>query len=253
MPLLPSFGTIFSIAAQIIILVCVSVLYVFFVSVLCPSLFLKPKYNAALEGDRGLKKYLFEGGRAIVYEPSVEVKKYIKQYILTAISNEKYIQCKFDPHIFSSKYEVYAFDCNDQMIDAVQIEEPHLDDGRGISQAVLLPTTTAYVRVSVKSVNEVKILWEPMVNIPASQVALFTLFTVLGTVVEAFIMKVILMDIAKNIFSDSFLTEDYGNLFTLILAVIAGFILSFFGRLLHGLNKREKEDLKMQSRKKIRK
>ncbi len=251
--MLPSFGTISSIVVQIVILICVSVLYIFFISVVFPSFFLKPKYNASLEGDRGLKKYLFEGGRAIVYEPSVDVKRYIKQYILTAIGNEKYIQCKFDIHIFSSKYEVYAFDCDDRRIDSIQIEEPDLDYKNGISKPVLLPNATAYVRVSVKSVNEVKIWREPMVNIPSSQIALFTFFTVVGTIAEAFIMKVILMDLAENIFSYSFFVKDYGNLFTLILAVVAGLVLSFFGRLLHGLGKREKEDLKMQSKKKFRK
>lgn len=250
--MLPSFGTISSIVAQILILICVIILYIFFISVVFPSIFLKPKYNTLLEGDRGLKKYLFEGGRAIVYEPSVDVKRYIKQYILTAVSEEKYIQCKFDLHIFSSKYEVYAFDCNDILIDSIQIEEPDLDYKKGISKPVLLPTATAYVKVSVKSVNEVKIAREPMVSIPSSRVALFTFFTIILTITETFVAKVILMDIVKEIFSDSFFTKDYGNLFTLILAVIAGFVLSFFGRLLHGLNKREKEDLKLQSKKKIR-
>ena len=250
--MLPSFGTISSIVAQILILICVSVLYVFLVSFVFPSLFLKPKYNHSLEGDRGLKKYVFEGGRSIVYEPSVAVKRYMKQYILTALSREKYIQCKFDNRVYSSKYEVYAFDCDDRLIDALLIEEPDLDEKRGVSKPVLLPENTAYVRVSVKSVNETKVLRESMLNILPFQRVLFTFFTVLGTVVESFIAKAILIELAENLFSYSDVANDCGNLFTLILAVVAGLGISSLGKLLHGLSGRDKEDLKMQSRNKIR-
>ena len=251
--MLPSFGTISTIAAQAIILICVSCIYVFFISTVFPAVFLKPKYNGASEGDRGLKKYLFEGGRSIVYEPSVGVKKYIKQYILTALGTERYIQCKFDPHIYSSRYEVFAFDSDDRMIDGILVEEPSLDEKRGISDPIILPMNTAYARVSVRTVNDVKIEREPLLDIPSSNTMLFTLFTVLFTVAEAFVMKAVFMDIGESLLSYASAMKDHGNLFTLIFAVIAGFTVSFFGKLLHGLGKREKEDLKKQSKKKVRK
>ena len=251
--MLPSFGTITSIIAQILISICISFIYVFFISVILPAVFLKPRYNESAEGDRGLKKYVFEGGRAIVYEPSVDVKRYIKQYILTAIGQEKYIQCKFDTHVFSSRYDVFAFDCDDRMIDAIHVEEPDLDEKRGVSHPALLPMETAYVKVSVASVNEVKIEREPLMSISSLGSAQFTVFTVLATIAEAFIVKSVLLDVSETALSYVSAMKDYGNLFTLISAVFAGLLLSFFGKLLHGLTRREKEDIKMQSKKKIRK
>jgi len=251
--MLPSFGTISTTAAQIFILICVSCIYVFFVSTVFPSVFLKPRYRDTLEGDRGLKKYSFEGGRAIVYEPSLEAKRYLKQYILSAVGNEKYVQCKFDAHIFSAKYEIAAFDCDDRMIDAVQVEEPDLDEKRGIASPVLLPTDTAYVRASVKTVNDLKLDREPMLEISHASTAVFTFFTVLWTVLEAFIMKIILMNLAEDFFSYASVMKDHGNLMTLCLGVFMGLLLAFFGRLLHGLGRRDRKDLKMQSKKKARK
>ena len=253
---MPSFEMISSLVVQVFILIFASILYVFFVSFVFPSLFLKPKYNHSLEDDRGLKKYRFQGGCAIVYEPTVEVKRYIKQYILTAMGDGKYIQCKFDFRVFSSKYEVFAFNCDGSMIDVIQIEEPILENNNYITTPAQLPADTAYVRVSVKSVNDVKIERDPMLSIPSSRIAQFTLFTVLLTIVEAFVMKFVLLGVADELFSYTSRVDDAGNFFTLIFAILTGFCISYFGKLLHGLGKREKEDLKNQknrSNKSIRK
>ena len=63
--------------------------YIFLVSRVLPDLLLKPLYDDSKEGDRGLRRYAFEGGRAILYEPSAPYRKYLKQYILSANGNEK--------------------------------------------------------------------------------------------------------------------------------------------------------------------
>lgn len=241
--MLPSFVTISSLVAQVLIALCATILYIFCISHILPSVFLKPRYNATLDGDRGLKKYLFNGGRSIVYEPSVESKKYIKQYILTAVGEEKYIQCKFDFRVFSSRYDVFAFDCDGRMIDAIQIEEPILEKYKYISQPAMLPQNTAYVRVSVKAVNEVKIEREPTLEILPSQLACFTFITVLLTIVEAFIMKFVMQNISGLLFSYASKIEDQGNLFTLLLSIVVGLLISACGKTLHSLGKREKEDL----------
>lgn len=242
--MLPSFGTISSLVAQVSISIFISVIYIFLIACIFPAVFLKPEYNKTLEGDRGLKKYRFQGGASILYEPSVEVKRYIKQYILTAVGNEKYIQCKFDFRVFSSKYEVFAFDCDNRMIDAIQIEEKFSEDGNFISIPALLPADTAYVKVSVKAVNAMKIPRDPLLDIPALKIAVFRFFTVIFTIMEAFILKSALLSVAGMFFSYDFEANDAGNLFTLLLAIVTGLILSSFGKTLHGLGKREKEDLK---------
>ena len=250
---MPSLQMIFSLVGQAFVLIFFSVIYIFLVAFVLPGVFLKPKYNESLEGDRGLKKYRFSGGRSIVYEPSPEAKRYIKQYILTSVGDEKYIQCQFDFRVCSCRYEVFAFDTDGRMIDAVWIEEPVSEEQKYISNPAMLPSETAYVRVSVKAVNEVKIDREPVLSIPSSRIAAFTFFTVVLTVAEAFLMKFITVNAAEGIFSYSEFARDYGNLFTLLLAVLTGFVIAKFGKSLHSLGKREKEDLKKaRSKKKIR-
>lgn len=242
--MLPSFNTLSSVVAQALIFIFISAIYILFISCIFPSLFLKPEYNQSLEGDRGLKKYRFKGGHSIVYEPSVDAKRYIKQYILTAVGKEKYIQCQFDFRISSIRYEVFAFDCDNRMIDAVQIDELVSEEEKFISKSALLPSNTAYVKVSVKTVNDVKIQRDPLLRITPSQFKKFTFFTVLFTIAEAFLMKFVLENIARMFFSYDTLLKDQGNLFTLLLAIAMGFLLSAFSKSLHGLGKREKEDLK---------
>ena len=242
--MLPSFVTLSSLVAQAFILIFISVIYIFFISCIFPSVFLKPEYNRSLEGDRGLKKYRFPGGHSIVYEPSVDIKKYMKQYILTALGDEKYFQCKFDFRVFSARYEIFAFDCENRMLDAIHVAEPVREDAKYISLPTMLPSDTAYIKVSLKAVNETKILRDPTLSIPSSKFAAFRFFVVLFTIAQAFIIKFMLLDMAEFFFPYLSTVKDYGNLFTLFIAIVTGLILSSFGKTLHGLGKREKEDWK---------
>ena len=94
------------------------------------------------------------------------------------------------------------------------------------------------------AVNEMKIPRDPLLDIPAFKIAVFRFFTVIFTIMEAFMMKSVVLSVAGMFFSYDFEGNDSGNLFTLLLAIVIGLMLSSCGRTLHGLGKREKEDLK---------
>ncbi len=157
-------------------------LYVALVSKILPLLLLKAKYKVQNMGDRGLKKYVFEGGRAITFKPCGQTGKYIEQYILSVNDGDKYIKCKFDKRILSIKYDVIAFDSNDKEIDTIQISVPKVSSGT--AAAAILPENTAYVCIVVKEVNWFVIPGGPKMHFPLWRVITFAGVTTVLTVVE---------------------------------------------------------------------
>ena len=186
-----------SILIQILIFVFSLSLYVALVSKILPLFLLKAKYKVQSMGDRGLKKYVFEGGRAIAYKPSGETEKYIKQYILLARDDDKYIKCKFDKRVFSAKYDVIAMDSNDKEIETVQISDPIVspDDAR----EAILPENTAYVCIIVKEINGLAVPNNPKMHYVLWRSITFAGLTVVLTVAEYLILRASVMSVLAEI------------------------------------------------------
>ncbi len=135
----------------ILIAIFVLSLCVFLASCVLPRILLRPGKTNAEQRSRGIKKIAYENGRAIVYEPSLKVKKYFKQYILSENSGDKFIKCKLDDRVTSTRYTVVAIDSRDKLIDIVDVEEKIADTG--YTKAVILPRNTSYVNLIVREVN----------------------------------------------------------------------------------------------------
>ena len=201
-------------------------IYIFLVSRVLPDLLLKPLYNDSKEGDRGLRRYAFEGGRAILYEPSAPYRKYLKQYILSANGNEKYIKCKFADRVNAVRYEVIAFDSNDRMIDKVCIEEHIFKEKENIAGAATLPRRTAYVKVLLRSVNGVITDHEKLFYVPASRRWGFACIVTVGLVGVTLLVRALLVMLGDLVFNYSEIATGYGELFAVISALVMGGVLS---------------------------
>ena len=200
--------------------------YVFLISRVLPDLLLKPLYDDSRDGDRGLRRYTFEGGRAILYEPSAPYRKYLKQYILSANGNEKYIKCKFADRVNAVRYEVIAFDSNDRMIDTVCIEEHILKEKENISGAAMLPRQTAYVRVLLYSVNGVITDHEKLLYVPASRRWGFACIVTVGLVGITLLARALIVMLCNLLFDYSAIATGYGELFAVCSALVTGGVLS---------------------------
>lgn len=161
-------------------LICSVMLYVLLVGGILPRVLLKPKYDLPVIADRGLKKYKFSDGRAIVYTPSKSSAKYMKQYILSCHGSEKYIKCQLDERIRSIKFDVVAMNADDKVIDTIQVSEPV--SHKGLTSAALLPGDTAYACVIVKEVNGRLVEADHILKLSVIKVAVYMLLTVLMTV-----------------------------------------------------------------------
>ena len=78
---------------RVLLLVLSFVAYVFLMSRVYPKVLLTPTWGVGHKGDRGLKKYRYDNGRAVVYEPSFKMRAYVKQYLLSVNDGKKYIKC----------------------------------------------------------------------------------------------------------------------------------------------------------------
>lgn len=145
-------GTILRVAAMLIALVAVMVLYTILVSHLIPKLTLRPRYVARL-GDRGISRYRTEDGYAVVYAPGTNCAAGITQYVLLHGGEDgvKSIVCKTDGTVDRIQYDVAVFDAVGQLIDVLSVTD--VVSKHRYTKAIALPQDTSYVSVIPRQVN----------------------------------------------------------------------------------------------------
>ena len=136
-------------------------LYIFLLKKTIPQLTLKHKSVGVNTRDRGIKKYRFDDGRAVVYEPELIYRKYVPQYMLFSKNKDKFIRCRINSNVRHIKYDVIAYDNNDKLIDVIGVDE-RLKHQK-YTTSVLLPPETSYISFVLRRVdnmfasNEVKV------------------------------------------------------------------------------------------------
>ena len=132
--------------------ICVlAVVYVFLIKNIIPRFLVKRRYFVDGNLGRGIKKYQSEKGRAVVYEPHPSIRKYVKQYAIVKSDGYKYLQCDMDSGVRRLVYSVIMFDCNDKILDVIEVEE--ITSRRPFTQTVYLHSDTSYIAFILNSVN----------------------------------------------------------------------------------------------------
>ena len=163
-------------------------LYKFLLTKTIPQITLKHKSVGENTKDRGIKKYTFEDGRAVIYEPEFEFRGYVSQYMLFSKNNNKYIRCRVNTCVRHLRYDVIAYNNKHKVLDVVGVEE-RLNNQK-YTESVLLPPETSYVRFVLRCVDDM--FYSNKVRVKYSKtsigvcVGLITLATIaLGLVVNA--------------------------------------------------------------------
>jgi hypothetical protein len=200
-------------------------IYVLLVSCVFPRL-LDTEGKAFTELDRGIKRYTFPNGRAIVYETVGDTARYVKKYVLSAIDGQKYISCSVDKKIASLEYEVTAYGADDGQIETVEVKEKLGVDGR--TAELLLPLDTAYVSIRLLKVDGV--YPDAKANkLDAMAIVTYVALTVATTAGELFTIKKLLVDIFELTLRFSKTVPDAGYGFTLLTALLAGAVVACAG------------------------
>lgn len=138
-----------------LILILTILVYAFLIVWALPKLILKSKYPITAPTDRGLKKYKFnDDDYAVVYEPSLSMRKYVTQYIIAKRNGKKTFQCRIAPNVTFIDFDIVLFDAYGSCFHVINSMDIVGTDG--FSEETELPAQTAYASIMVNQVNDKK-------------------------------------------------------------------------------------------------
>lgn len=135
-----------------IIFVIATGIFTYLVVKLLPHFILKLKSTPENTYDRGIKKWVFDDGRAVVYEPELKYRRFVKEYLLIAKNHKKYIKCLVDERIKHIRYDVLVFNNKNKLVDIVAVDEKM--NKSKYTSTVLLPSDTSYVSLVLREVDD---------------------------------------------------------------------------------------------------
>ena len=186
---------------------------------LLPKAFLKSKYSFKATCDRGIKKYKLESeGYAIVYEPHLRTRKYIKQYVLSEQDGKKTLKCKIDKDTFYLDFEIFLFDSLHQVFDVIHVCD--MIQEAGYTQDVEIPSETAYVSIFVNRIDNEVINKKPRVKQSVGKLIGLWIWSLVLTVAFALTAKLCIANLIGGVFRQSVMLSMKGNITT--AAVAAG-------------------------------
>lgn len=173
------------------------ILYVFLMGRIIPKFFLKVSNAENLVGDRGLRRYVFKGGRGIVYATIPSYHKYVDKYILYEKDGGKYVKCNVKKGVFALKYEIYTFDADSKLIDSITVDEKLISPCQ--TSNVKVNENTAYVRLVIRKLNNYQYDTEKTTKIKRSKIILFVITSLIVTVFESFVIRYAVYEVIKRL------------------------------------------------------
>ncbi len=170
------------------------ILYLYLVCAVYPRLTVKLAFCGKGHTVRGVRRVVFAGGRGVVYEPDLHVRRYLPRYALFVQDGEKYLRCSLNPNVKYIRYDVVSFDLRGKMLDAVSVSEYIRTSGS--TKALVLPTATAYAYVIPRRVDGMYESHEKILHYPRKGLIVFGVLTAVSTL----IMTWFLYDALNTIF-----------------------------------------------------
>ena len=199
-----------------IFLVMSLVAFIFLLACLYPRWILKPDYRIHRIKDRGIKRYTFPNGRAITYQPALNVRPYIKSYILSCVDGKKNFKCELAPTIVSMRYELLVYDASDKVITVLQVSDDGIRENE--SKSVLLPAETAYVSLILRRVNGKTVSKEPIAAYSRTRIAAYYLAIIATVVAEMYFIRYGIL----FYFETGMETTQSGTLFMFVTSALGG-------------------------------
>lgn len=143
------------------IIICVAKAVVFFISIvlylklfssMIPGFIMRLRCKKENTRDRGIKKLVYQNGRCVVYEPELNFRKYVSKYALFTEDGYKYMQCKLASSVHYIRFDVYAFDNTNKLIDVINVNE-YVDMSEKYTSKIALPPETSYTRLVLRKVD----------------------------------------------------------------------------------------------------
>lgn len=206
----------------IIILVASIILFLVLMTLILPKMFLKVHYSVGEAEDRGIKRCKYKGKRCVIYEAGPSISKYINQYLLIEGENCKILRCKTSYSIKYLEYDVVVFDRYNEVNKIINVKESLI--GGDYTRRVELPLETAYVKIIPRAVDGEVFKKQRLAFIPKEKITLYTIFSIVVTVLEAFALKVGCAYAFGGVFRESFVRSSAGTGASIFLAIATGIV-----------------------------
>ena len=128
--------------------------YAVVMSSLFPKYLLKISYDVTPIMGRGLKKFVYPEGRAVLYEAQPSIRKYVDRYALFTLEGYKYLQLSIGAGVRSYSASIVMLNNKHKVIDVLLLTES--TGGAKKSRPVRLHGDTSYVAVTLTSVNGIE-------------------------------------------------------------------------------------------------
>ena len=172
------------------------ILYIYLFSAVIPNFIMKLRLKNENTRDRGLKKLRYPNGRCVLYETELTIRKYISSYALYTEDGYKYIKCKAVHGVSVLRYDIYAFDVRNKLIDVIAVSEVLGADD--YTESVPLPPDTSYVRFVLRKADDKYYSNQILLNYSPSRYVVCAIVVAIATAIEALLMYVLTADILLN-------------------------------------------------------
>ena len=187
---------VISYIAKAIVLFTSMALYVYLFSSIIPKFIMQLRCKKENTCDRGIKKFIYPNGRCILYETELKIRGYVSSYVLYTENGYKYLKCRTAQKINRLRYDVYAFDNKNKLIDIVEVNE--VIGYNEYSNAVLLPPETSYARFVLRKADSLYASKEIVAVYPLWQYIVCASVVALATACESAIIYLLSRNLILN-------------------------------------------------------
>ena len=127
---------------------------------------------------RGLHRFKYPEGRAVLYEPHPSLRKYIRRYLLFTVEGYKNLRLRLDGAVSTLDLTIIMYDNRDNVIGVSDTRVASY--GAKYSLPIALDASTAYIALVLNAVNGTKKKQKPYMEMKAkSLIVYFVLASIL--------------------------------------------------------------------------
>lgn len=120
---------------------------------------------------RGLHRFRYPEGRAVLYEPHPSLRKYIRRYLLFTVEGYKNLRLRLDGAVNTLNLTVIMYDNRDCVIDVADASVT--SNGAKYSMPIALDSRTSYVALVLNSVNGIQKEKKPYMEMRAKSLIMY--------------------------------------------------------------------------------
>lgn len=189
--------------------------YVILMSCVFPHGLLKTDWVIRAPRDRGIKNVKETTGRTIVYQPALEYRKYLPQYLISERDEKKILLCKLSPNVKYIDYDVVTYNAWNRVCKVINVKE--LIEKDVYTEQVALDKDVAYVSIIVNAVNGQMVTERKKKPVGKWKITGYTTACILATFLEILLIKLCCSNIFGGVFRETFMVE--GNSVWLTVAI----------------------------------